>query len=61
MQQPNILFLFTDDQKWNTIGALGNPEIKTQNLDQLAEDGFVFRNAYCFGGNSGAVCIPSRN
>ena len=61
VQHPNILFLFTDDQKWNTIGALGNPQIKTPNLDRIAEGGFVFRNAYCFGGNSGAVCIPSRN
>jgi arylsulfatase A-like enzyme len=59
--QPNIILLFTDDQKWNTIGALGNTEIKTPNLDRIADGGFVFSNAYCFGGNSGAVCIPSRN
>lgn len=59
--KPNILFIFTDDQKWNTIGALGNPHIKTPNLDKLTEKAFIFNNAYCFGGNSGAVCIPSRN
>jgi len=60
-KKPNILLIFTDDQQWNTVGALGNPHIKTPNLDKLAEGAFVFNNAYCFGGNSGAVCIPSRN
>lgn len=60
-EQPNILFILTDDQKYNTINALGNPHIHTPNLDKIAEGGFVFTNAYCFGGNSGAVCIPSRN
>ena len=59
--KPNILFLFTDDQRADTIAALGNPVIKTPNLDSLARTGFSFRNAYCLGGNSGAVCTPSRN
>jgi len=59
--RPNILFLFTDDQRPDTIGALGNPAIKTPTMDTLAEKGFVFRHAYCFGSNSGAVCLPSRN
>ena len=59
--KPNILLIFTDDQKWNTIGRLGNPEIHTPNLDKLSEQSFIFQNAYCFGGNSGAVCIPARN
>lgn len=40
---------------------MGNSEIVTPNLDKLANGAFVFNNAYCFGGNSGAVCIPSRN
>ena len=59
--KPNLLFIFTDDQRFDTIGALGNPHIKTPNLDRLAKRSFVFRNAYNFGGNSGAVCIPARN
>ncbi len=59
--KPNVLFIFTDDQRFDTIGALGNPHIKTPNLDRLAKRSFVFRNAYNFGGNSGAVCIPARN
>jgi arylsulfatase A-like enzyme len=58
--RPNVLFLFTDDQRADTIHALGNPLIQTPNLDRLAERGFVFRNAYCMGGNQPAVCLPSR-
>ncbi len=59
--RPNILFLFTDDQRTDTIAALGNPTIKTPAMDSLAGQGLVFRNAYCFGSNSPAVCRPSRN
>lgn len=59
-KKPNIVFFFTDDQREDTIGALGNPHIITPNLDRLVESGFVFRNAYCMGGFSGAVCLPSR-
>ncbi len=58
---PNILLLVTDDQRFDTIGALGNPHIKTPHLDRLAREGFAFRNAYCLGSNSAAVCLPSRN
>src|SRR5688500_7975569 len=59
--KPNVIFLFTDDQRADTIGALGNEHIRTPRLDALARRGFVFRNAYCMGGNSPAVCLPSRN
>lgn len=58
--KPNILFLFTDDQRADAIAAHGNPHIKTPNIDKLATSGFSFRSNYCFGGNSGAVCVPSR-
>jgi len=58
--KPNILFLFADDQRADTIAAHGNPHIKTPSLDRLAAAGFSFRSNYCFGGNSGAVCVPSR-
>jgi arylsulfatase A-like enzyme len=60
-KKPHVIFLFADDQRADTIAALGNPHIKTPNLDDLARRGFVFRNAYCLGANSGAVCTPSRN
>ncbi len=58
--RPNILFLFADDQRADTIGAHGNPNIHTPNIDQLVANGFSFRRNYVFGGNSGAVCVPSR-
>lgn len=59
-QKPNILFLFADDQRADTIHAWGNSLIRTPNIDRLASSGVSFRNTYVFGGNSGAVCVPSR-
>ena len=58
--RPNILFLFADDQRADTIAAHGNPHIRTPNIDRLVASGFSFRGNYVFGGNSGAVCVPSR-
>ena len=57
---PNILFLFTDDQRQDSIHAWGNEGIATPNMDRLAHDGLSFRNAYIMGGSSPAVCSPSR-
>ena len=59
-EQPNVLILFADDMRADSVGALGNPVIRTPNLDQLVRSGIAFENAYCLGGNSGAVCTPSR-
>lgn len=59
--KPNVLFLFADDMRADTIAALGDKAAKTPNLDALVARGMVFTNAYCMGGNSGAVCTPSRN
>ena len=59
-KRPNILFLFADDMRADTIAAWGNPHIKTPNLDKLVRTGFSFRGNYIFGGNNGAVCVPSR-
>ncbi len=59
--KPNVLFLFADDMRADSVAALGNPTVKTPTLDALANRGFILRNAYCLGGNSGAVCTPSRN
>jgi arylsulfatase A-like enzyme len=58
--RPNILFLFADDQRADTIAALGNPVIKTPNLDRLVRSGLTFNRAYMQGGMHGATCIPSR-
>src|SRR5580700_6738918 len=58
--KPNVLFLFADDQRADTIAALGNPLIQTPNLDRLVKRGVAFDRAYMQGGLQGATCIPSR-
>ena len=57
---PNILFLFTDDQRADAVGAYGNPYIHTPVMDSLVLNGFNFRQAYAMGSHHGAVCAPSR-
>lgn len=59
-KKPNILFIVADDQRFDTIHALGNKEIITPNLDKLAERGTSFVRAHIAGGTCGAVCMPSR-
>lgn len=59
-EKPNIVFLFADDQCFNTVNALGNKEISTPNLDKLSRDGITFTNAYNMGAWNGAVCLASR-
>ncbi len=59
-QKPNIVFIFADDQCFDTINALGNKEIETPNLDSLARRGTTFTHAYNMGSWSGAVCVASR-
>jgi arylsulfatase A-like enzyme len=54
------LFLFSDDQRADTIHALGNTHIQTPNLDRLVQEGMTFTRAYCMGAQQGAVCVPSR-
>lgn len=59
--RPNVLVLFADDQRADTIGALGNPVIKTPNLDRLVGRGMAFNRAHMQGGIlHGATCVPSR-
>ena len=59
-EHPNVLFIFNDDQRADTIAALGNPVIKTPNLDRLCRQGVAFNRAYMQGGFNGATCVPSR-
>ncbi len=59
-QQPNFLFLFADDQSYETIQALGCSEIHTPNLNRLVRAGTTFTNAYNMGAWGGAVCVASR-
>ena len=59
-QKPSILLIYTDDQTFDSIHALGNPEIQTPNLDRLARAGTSFANCYNLGGWHGAICVASR-
>ncbi len=59
-RRPNVVFIFADDQRADTIRALGNPHIRTPNLDRLAARGMAFDRAYMQGGLQGATCVPSR-
>jgi Arylsulfatase A and related enzymes len=60
MRKKNVVVLLADDQRYNTIHALGNDEIITPNFDKLAENGVAFTNAHIMGGTNGAICMPSR-
>ncbi|MDE0735210.1 MAG: sulfatase-like hydrolase/transferase, partial [Pirellulaceae bacterium] len=55
-KRPNFLILVSDDQRPDTIGALGNPIIQTPNLDRLAREGMTFTRAVC----PFPLCVPSR-
>ena len=59
-EKPNILFIFADDQSWETIGAIGG-EVITPNLDKLVDQGTRFDHAYNMGAWNGAVCVASRH
>ena len=54
--RPNILWICTDQQRYDTIGALGNPHVHTPNLDRLAAEGVAFTHAFC----QSPICTPSR-
>jgi len=59
-RRPNLVFLFTDDQRFDTIGALGNPVVRTPHMDRLVRTGTAFTQAHIPCGTSPAVCMPSR-
>ena len=46
LSQPNILFLFADDQRNHTLGCAGHPVVRTPHLDRLAAQGVRFENAF---------------
>jgi arylsulfatase A-like enzyme len=59
-QKPNVLFLYSDDQSFETIRALGHTDIDTPNLDRLVARGTTFTHAYNMGSWHGAICVASR-
>lgn len=54
--RPNIIFLLTDDHRWDALGAMGNTIVQTPNLDTLANQGYHFVNAYV----TTSICAVSR-
>ena len=53
---PNILFLLTDDHRWDALGCYGNPILRTPAIDSLANEGTRFANAFV----TTAICCASR-
>ena len=54
--RPNILWICTDSQRWDTLGCTGNPFVRTPSLDKLAAGGVRFANAF----SQSPLCTPSR-
>ena len=52
----NVLFIMTDQQRFDALSRAGNQELETPNLDQLAHDGAYFVNAY----TPSPICVPAR-
>ncbi|MDE2699499.1 MAG: sulfatase-like hydrolase/transferase, partial [Gemmatimonadota bacterium] len=55
--KPNILWICTDQQRFDTLGCYGNPYVHTPNLDRLAEQSVLFETAF----SQSPVCTPSRS
>jgi len=56
MKRPNILWICTDQQRFDTLGCYGNSFVRTPNLDRLAQNGMLFERCY----SQSPVCTPSR-
>jgi arylsulfatase A-like enzyme len=55
-EKPNIIFILTDDQRWDALGYAGNKVIHTPEMDKLAQEGVYFRNAFV----TTPICAASR-
>ncbi|HEY1170584.1 MAG TPA: sulfatase [Verrucomicrobiae bacterium] len=56
-KHPNVVFVLTDDQRWDTISISGkSTHLKTPNIDRLGQEGVYFKNAFC----TTSLCSPSR-
>ncbi len=55
-KRPNIIFMLADDQRWDAMGCMGNPVIRTPNMDRLAAEGVLFENAFL----TTSICMASR-
>src|SRR6476659_11233654 len=54
--KPNILFIVTDDQRWDCLSCAGHPFLKTPNIDRIANEGAYFENMFV----TIPLCSPSR-
>ncbi len=53
--RPNVLFMLTDDQRWDAIGLGGSRYLQTPNMDRLGKEGVYFKNAFC----TTSLCSPT--
>ena len=56
LNRPNLLFIMTDQQRWDTLSIAGNTVISTPNLDRIGREGARFQNFY----STRAICVPAR-
>ena len=55
-RRPNVLFILLDDLRWDTLGYAGHAHVRTPNIDRIATEGVIFRNAF----STTSLCSPSR-
>lgn len=55
-QRPNILWICSDQQRYDTLGCYGNPHVTTLTINRLADKGVLFEHCYA----QSPVCTPSR-
>ena len=55
-RRPNVLFLFPDNMRAQAMACMGNPDVRTPNLDRLAAEGILFRQTF----SNGPECSPAR-
>ncbi|MHC4258594.1 MAG: sulfatase-like hydrolase/transferase, partial [Planctomycetota bacterium] len=54
--RPNMIFILTDDQRWDEMSCMGHKFLKTPNMDRIRNEGVLFSNAFC----TTSLCSPSR-
>ena len=54
VRRPNILWVCTDQQRYDTLGCTGNPFVNTPHINQLAHSGTLFEHDYC----QSPICTP---
>ncbi len=54
-ERPNVLFILTDDQRYDALSCMGHPYLKTPHIDGLDNEGLLFKNHFC----TTRLCSPS--